>query len=403
MRQARVGATVIVGAIVTVGLSACTGHVSKPRDPASTTAAAPTGPDWQRLDATCMGGITSDPERCSLVADVKQIVGGTYHHLLLTQFASAQGVQDLGVFASRADQACAEGYQRACTAARLARCWGRLSEARLVQGRNPAVQTEYNLAVQALAKQVIKVSPTTGEAVAGPNFDEAEAHADAALAAAKAMVEAAKGGTANAEAEKARQNATLAGEKECEADATGCEASCTADAASDKCWLLALLHCTAGPDGACMPHWSKVVPTDLSKARELAARSCKAGNAHGCTVSTGLESMVTARTEGLWSTVAGVADDLTQKEYAVQVAKKWGAAQPRLQRQLPQIVAINQAIVRDQYCPAKKAFIQGVSLAEFQRRATAHCQTAAPVGQGISGAQVTLTSECTTVYAMPCP
>jgi hypothetical protein len=339
-----------------------------------------------------------------LVADVKEItVTGTHHRLLLTQFANAQGVQDLGAFASRADQPCTEGYQRACTAARLARCWGKLSEARLVQGRNPAVQTEYGLAVQALAKQVIKVSPTTGEAVAGPNFDEAEPHADAALAAAKAAIQGAVDAKASADAEKTRQNATLAGEKECEADASSCEASCTADAASDKCWLLALLHCTAGPDGACMPHWSKVVPTDLSKARELAARSCKAGNAQGCTVSTGLESMVTARTEGLWSTVAGVADDLTQKEYAVKVAKQWGASQPRLQRQLPQVIAINQAIVRDQYCPAKKAFIQGVSLAEFQRRAAAHCQTSAPLGQGVSGAQVTLTSECTTIYAQPCP
>jgi hypothetical protein len=298
MRQARVGTVLIVGAFVTAGLAACTGHVSRPRDVSSTTEAAPTGPDWQRLDSTCQGGITSDPERCSLVADVKEItVTGTHHRLLLTQFANAQGVQDLGAFASRADQPCTEGYQRACTAARLARCWGKLSEARLVQGRNPAVQTEYGLAVQALAKQVIKVSPTTGEAVAGPNFDEAEPHADAALAAAKAAIQGAVDAKASADAEKTRQNATLAGEKECEADASSCEASCTADAASDKCWLLALLHCTAGPDGACMPHWSKVVPTDLSKARELAARSCKAGNAQGCTVSTGLESMVTARTE----------------------------------------------------------------------------------------------------------
>jgi hypothetical protein len=265
------------------------------------------------------------------------------------------------------------------------------------------VQTEYNLAVQALARQVIKVSSTTGEAVAGPDFDEAEPHADAALATAKAVVEATKDAQASAETDKARHSENLAGEKECETDSMACEAACAADGASDKCWLLALLHCTTGPDGACLPHWSKAVDTNLSKARELAARSCKAGNAHGCDLAATFDRTVAARTESLWSTVAAVGDDLVQKQYAATVAKQWGAAQPRLQRQLPQIIAMNQAIVRDNYCPAKKAFIQSVSLAEFQRRSANHCQTAAPLGQGVSGAQVTLTSECTAVYAMPCP
>jgi hypothetical protein len=400
---------VFVGALLAVGLSACIvshSHKSHGGEASSVPAAPPPqGPDWQQLDALCQGGGMNDPERCSFVSAVKEVTGpnATYSGIRLSNFAGTQGLHDLAGLEARTNQGCAEGYQRACVAARLTKLWTKLVAARSLAGRNPAVQTEYNLAVQALAKQAIKVSATTGEAVAGPDFEGAEPHAEAALAAAKAVVEAAKDAPTNAEAEKTRHSANLAGEKECEADVTGCEAACTADPTSDKCWLLALLHCTTAPDGACLPHWSKVASTDLSKARELAGRSCKAGNAQGCTVSAGLENMVTARTEGLWSTVVGVADDLTQKEYAVTVAKQWGAAQPRLQRQLPQIVAMNQAIVRDQYCPAKKAFIHGVSLAEFQRRATAHCQTAAPLGQGVSGAQVTLTSECTTVYAISCP
>jgi hypothetical protein len=398
MRSENPRSTAVVGAVVALGLSACSEQVQTP-PPASPAyvASVPTGPDWQRLDANCQNGAVNDPLHCSLVASVKEVTD--FHASYRGTHLSIYTAQDLPVladFVAKADQACTEGYQRACLAARLIKFWEKLVEARSTAGRDKSVQTEYTLALQALGRQIMTVSPTTGQRVMSPNFDEAEPHADAALAAAKAVAGTAVEAKAQADVEKAHEDALLASEGACAADLTACQASCTADAASDRCWILAHLY------GAGDPHWSTIA-SNPSKARELAGRSCKAGNEQGCKVETNLDKRVAAQTESLWSTVTFVGDDLTRKEHLVDVARKWGSAQPRLQRELPQVLAINQSIVKEKYCPARKAFIQAASVAEFQRRAMLHCKNEAPTGQGISGAAVTLTSECSTVYAIQCP
>ena len=50
-----------------------------------------------------------------------------------------------------------------------------------------------------------------------------------------------------------------------------------------------------------------------------------------------------------------------------------------------------------------RSFIQQVSAAEFQRRATAHCRDETPIGQGLSGAQIKLMTQCQGVYSTGCP
>lgn len=63
----------------------------------------------------------------------------------------------------------------------------------------------------------------------------------------------------------------------------------------------------------------------------------------------------------------------------------------------------SKAVVTEQYCPAKKAFVQQASITEFVKRSSAHCKDDPPTGSGLSGAQVTLDRQCSEVYATACP
>lgn len=79
------------------------------------------------------------------------------------------------------------------------------------------------------------------------------------------------------------------------------------------------------------------------------------------------------------------------------------ATRPSQRANLQQVQAVNATTVTERYCPARRAFLRASSPAEFQRRAAAHCRDQPPTGQGLSGAQVTLTAECQQVYAIVCP
>jgi len=140
-------------------------------------------------------------------------------------------------------------------------------------------------------------------------------------------------------------------------------------------------------------------------ARAALAKACDGGLPSACAQVQGLDAMAqqqAAQIDGLWSAVVEVGDDLVQKTFAAEKLAKV-ANRPHLVRALEQLRTINQATVVERYCPAKKAFVQGASVAEFAKRAAAHCKDQAPTGAGLSGAEVTLTGECTAVYATPCP
>jgi hypothetical protein len=109
-----------------------------------------------------------------------------------------------------------------------------------------------------------------------------------------------------------------------------------------------------------------------------------------------------AQVEGLWQGVVDAGDDLAQKYHQTSMVTKM-ANTPRMQRSVQQMQMINQAIVVEKYCPAKKQFLAGASAAEFAKRAADHCKNSAPTGQGLSGAEVTLTAECQQVYSTGCP
>jgi hypothetical protein len=220
---------------------------------------------------------------------------------------------------------------------------------------------------------------------------------DLALAeksAAQAMVEAQKVADAGA----AQQTALNTEMASIEAAGTACAPTGTCES-----------KCNAGDGPSCVvlavKLW-KSTPPRLAEAKVTMQKGCDAGLQRACNGVVqidGERQQAVAQVDGLWAGVTEVGDDLAQKYRLVSNVSKMAASSPHLQRDVQKMQVINQAIVVERYCPARKAFVQGVSLGEFQKRAVAHCRDQAPTGQGLSGVEVTLTAECQQVYATPCP
>jgi hypothetical protein len=146
-------------------------------------------------------------------------------------------------------------------------------------------------------------------------------------------------------------------------------------------------------------------PRRLPDAKTFTQRACDAKIQTACIFIAEIDREIqqaASQVEGLWSGVTQAGDDLVQKRHVAENLAKI-ANRPHLQSQLQTVLAINQAIVTERYCPARKAFVQRAGVVEFQKRAVAHCKEQAPTGQGLSGVEVTLTTECTAAYATPCP
>jgi hypothetical protein len=223
---------------------------------------------------------------------------------------------------------------------------------------------------------------------AGPNLDLAEKAAN------KAMEEAQKVADANALKQK-QLNDEMA---QIETATTACTPSGTCGA-----------KCNAGDGFSCVPAAVKLwksSPPRLTEARAAMQKGCDAGVQRACNGVPQIDAEVqqaAAQVNGLWADVTDAGDDLAGKYHMVSNVTKMAASSPRLARDVQKMIVINQAIVNERYCPAKKAFLAGSNAAEFAKRAADHCKNSAPTGQGLSGAEVTLTAECQQVYGTACP
>jgi len=167
--------------------------------------------------------------------------------------------------------------------------------------------------------------------------------------------------------------------------------------------------CDTGKDGYSCLAWAAKLrnarPPKLADAKSYIQKSCNAGVQHGCTAIPIVDKQIqdaSAEVESLWSYVRSAGDDLTLKRHQTGIVATM-ANRPHLKVQVQQMRAINDAIFKERYCPAKKDFLASASSGEFQHRAAAHCKDDPPTGTGLSGTEVTLTSECQAVYASPCP
>lgn len=182
----------------------------------------------------------------------------------------------------------------------------------------------------------------------------------------------------------------------------------TAAAACDAAPTTCKPKCDAGEAAYCFvfaASLQKGNPPKLTEAKTVMQKACTLGMQSGCKAVTLIDKDIqaaAARIDGLWSDVTEAGDDLARKRHQVAVVSQI-ANNPRMIQSVRTMQTINAAIVVEKYCPAKKAFIQGVNAAEFQTRATKHCRDDAPTGQGLSGAEITLTADCNAVYATACP
>jgi hypothetical protein len=177
----------------------------------------------------------------------------------------------------------------------------------------------------------------------------------------------------------------------CAKDEQGCKSKCDGgDAAYCVAWAARLRNAK---------------PPKLTEAQTYFQKACDAGMQRGCMSIPGVLQQIAdvqAKVENLWGSVVEVGDDLAQKRHAATLLAQV-ASRPSQLRDLRQIQLVNAASIPERYCPARKAFLQVTGAAEFQRRAVAHCKDSPPTGPGLSGAQVTLSAECTAVYATACP
>lgn len=190
---------------------------------------------------------------------------------------------------------------------------------------------------------------------------------------------------------QAEKSALEAAARECDAAPSSCKPKCDAGGAA---------YCMA--IGARV--W-KSTPPNLTEAKALMEKACTLGAHAGCNAVTMIDGDIraaAARVESLWSAVTDVGDELVRKRHQVTMISQV-ANNARTAQSVQTMRTINAAIVTERYCPARKAFVTSTSVTEFTTRATKHCKDEAPTGRGLSGAEITLTTECTPVYATACP
>lgn len=177
----------------------------------------------------------------------------------------------------------------------------------------------------------------------------------------------------------------------CEKDPSGCKAKC--DHGDEwSCFGLATVL-------------SIGKPPKLSDAKNLMTTACASGVKSACASIPKLDQQIQeerAKIDVLWNDVAEAGDDLATKRHQTAMVAQM-ANTPHALVALGKMRVITEAVGRERFCPAKKAFLDGGgTTVEFQKRATSHCKDEAPAAQGLSGVSVTLTADCQAAFASTC-
>jgi len=173
-----------------------------------------------------------------------------------------------------------------------------------------------------------------------------------------------------------------------------------------------------GGDGPSCVAWgnrlwqgSRDVRPKLPEARAAMSRACEAGIQTGCEAIPQIDvdiRAVAAKVDELWGSVQAVGDDIAAELGKRDLARSLEPQMPPLsrmqtERAIQRMMAHQQAVISEQYCPARKAFVAQLGLAEFAKSVAAHCKNDPPVASGQGGEDVPLTSQCQAAYATACP
>lgn len=147
------------------------------------------------------------------------------------------------------------------------------------------------------------------------------------------------------------------------------------------------------------------VPKDKKKAAEYFTHACEKGEQVGCDNLAVLQGKrppaSPAQIEQLWKELVAVADDLASKRFIARYAAEQ-ARGTQGQRQVQLMQQHMAEFQREEYCPARKAFVEAAGQAEFRKRSQTKCKDDPPVAGGLHGPE-NLTADCQAVFAGGCP
>ncbi len=151
--------------------------------------------------------------------------------------------------------------------------------------------------------------------------------------------------------------------------------------------------------------YGKGISQDKKKAAEYFKLACDKGEQVGCNNLAILQGKKPpaspAQIEQLWQGLVTVADDLASKRFIARYATQQ-ARGARGQRQVQLMQQHMAEFQREEYCPARKAFVDAAGQAEFRKRTQAKCKDDPPVAGGLNGPE-NLTADCRAVFAGGCP
>lgn len=106
--------------------------------------------------------------------------------------------------------------------------------------------------------------------------------------------------------------------------------------------------------------------------------------------------------EDAWIEVQGRGDEIAVLAYKIHFGQQNFVQSKHNLRGLASMRKYREGLVRDAFCPAKRAFLKAAGAAEYSRRAATHCSEAAPTDVGVGGVEKTLTAECRAAFATGC-
>ncbi len=104
----------------------------------------------------------------------------------------------------------------------------------------------------------------------------------------------------------------------------------------------------------------------------------------------------------IWEDVEEYGDDVAIKRFRARLARQISPSRQTMAG-AARMEQHAQAILHDDFCPAKKRFIQASSRKVYDEWARNKCQNNPPTTSGRDGDEVTLTQDCRAVYATACP
>ena len=222
--------------------------------------------------------------------------------------------------------------------------------------------------------------------------------ADSKVAAAEKQLARAKEAAKEQRAKIAQQHAEL--EKERPAQEVAAK-ECSANLALCK------KRCGEGTPAYCTAfgiELADLTPPKFNDAVEALQKACDAGWKTGCMFRDGVQrdaEVYEQEASSMWAKIESTVDDISIKKHMAALATKLPGK--RNARAAERMRLHTDASVTEVYCPAATAFRAKFGQAEFGGRSRAHCDDRPPHGTGLSGADVTLTTECRSVYATQCP